>query len=62
MTVDDLRLHYGVKTDSEIAQILGYTKGAISKWRHKGICLETQAVIELRTEGKVKADLKALSL
>ena len=61
MTVDDLRLHFGAKTDTELAQKVGYTKGAISKWRSKGISLETQAVLQLKTNGKVKANLQALS-
>lgn len=61
MTVDDLKLHYGVKTDSEIARIFGHTRGAISKWRHRGIPPETQAKLQLLTKGKVKADLQALS-
>ncbi|MFW2149158.1 hypothetical protein ACK2M2_13660 [Acinetobacter sp. TY1] len=61
MTVDDLRIHYKVKTDTEVALKLGYTKGAVSKWRSKGIALETQALIELKTKGAVKANLQALS-
>ena len=61
MTVDELKLHYGVKTDSELAQKVGYTKGAISKWRSKGISLETQALLQLRTNGRVKANLQALT-
>ena len=60
MTVDELKLYYGVKTDSELAQKVGYTKGAISKWRNKGISLETQALLQLRTKGKVKANLQVL--
>ncbi|MGC3819362.1 hypothetical protein [Acinetobacter sp. CS-2] len=61
MTVDELKLHYGVKTDSELAQKVGYTKGAVSKWRSKGISLETQALLQLKTKGKVKANLQALT-
>lgn len=62
MTVDDLRLHYGVKTDSALAEIVGHTRGAISKWRHCGIPLDTQARLQIKTKGKVKADLKALAI
>lgn len=61
MTVDDLKLHYGVKTDSEVARILGHTRGAISKWRHRGIPFDTQARLQLITKGKLKADLGQLS-
>lgn len=60
MTVDELKLHYEVKTDSELAQRVGYTKGTISKWRSKGISLETQALLQLKTKGKVKANIQAL--
>ncbi|MHA3117282.1 hypothetical protein E0H86_07295 [Acinetobacter sp. ANC 4635] len=61
MTVDDLRIHYGVKTDSDVARILRHTRGAISKWRHRGIPPDTQARLQLITKGKLKADLEKLT-
>ena len=61
MTVDDLRLYYEVKTDSEVARIVCHTRGAISKWRHRGIPVDTQARLQLLTKGKVKANLQSLS-
>ena len=61
MTVDELKQHYGTKTDTELARKIGYTKGAVSKWRKKGICVETQALLQLKTNGMVKANLQALT-
>ena len=61
MTVDELRLHFGVKTDTALAIKIGYTKGAVTKWRSKGISPKTQAALQLLTSGKVKANLEALS-
>lgn len=61
MTVDDLKKHYGVETDAALARIVKHTRGAVSKWRHKGIPLDTQARLQLLTNGEVKADLTALT-
>lgn len=61
MTVDDLKAHYGVKSDSELASKLGRTRGAISKWRSKGIPIATQAMLQLQSEGGVKANLSQLT-
>lgn len=61
MTVDDLRIHYGVEKDSDVARILGHTRGAISKWRHRGIPPDTQARLQLITKGKLKANLEKLT-
>ena len=36
-TVDDLRTRYGCKSDIELANLLGYTKGTISLWRSNGV-------------------------
>lgn len=58
MTVDDLKFHYGVKTDGELAKALRKTPGAISKWRSKGISASTQAILQIQTNGVLKANLK----
>ena len=57
MTVDELKQHYKVKYDSDLAKILQKTRGAVSKWRSKGIPLNTQAILQIQTNGKVKANL-----
>ena len=62
MTVDDLKDHFGVKNDIQLTTtILKVTRGTISKWRHRGIPIDTQARIQLLTEGKLKADMNALN-
>lgn len=62
MTVDDLKTHFKVEKDIQLTKtILGITRGTISKWRHKGIPVDTQARIQVLTKGKLKANLQALS-
>lgn len=36
-SVDDLLVRYGCRTDSELADLLGFSKGAISIWRSNGV-------------------------
>lgn len=36
-TVDDLRTRYGCKSDTELAGLLGCTKGTVSLWRSNGV-------------------------
>ena len=36
-TVDDVRIRYGCKSDTELADLLGWSKGAISLWRSNGV-------------------------
>ncbi len=36
-TVDDLRARYGCKNDTELAQLLGCSRGTVSLWRSKGV-------------------------
>lgn len=62
MTVDDLKAFHGSKTYSELADKMGVTKGAISKWRSKGIPHDTQARIQILTKHKLKADLPTQQL
>ncbi|MCA4232756.1 Cro/CI family transcriptional regulator [Acinetobacter baumannii] len=58
MTVDDLKNHFCVEKDIQLTKtVLGVTRGTISKWRHKGIPLDTQARIQVLTKGKLKANL-----
>lgn len=61
MTVDDLKNHYEAESDAELARILKKTRGAISKWRTYGIPISTQAVIQVQSKGKLKADLRSLT-
>ncbi|MCH7307805.1 MULTISPECIES: hypothetical protein [Acinetobacter] len=60
MTVDDLRNFYRAKSDAELARILGRDRSVINYWR-KGMPISTQAVFEVSTKGKLKAEIKDLS-
>lgn len=58
MTVDDLKQHFGVQKDIHLTKtILNVTRGTISKWKKKGIPTDTQARIQILTNGELKADL-----
>jgi transcriptional regulator with XRE-family HTH domain len=59
MTVDDLKAFHGSRTYSELADKMGVTKGAVSKWRSKGIPHDTQARFQILSKNKLKADLSA---
>lgn len=61
MKVDDLKVYYSAKSDAELAEKLQRSRGAISKWRSRGIPLSTQAVLQIQTKGKVKANLEPIS-
>jgi hypothetical protein len=61
MTVDEIKNHYGAESDAELARILKKTRGAISKWRSYGIPASTQAILQIQTKGKLKANLQALT-
>lgn len=62
MTVDDLKRHFGVQKDIHLTKtILKVTRGTISKWKKQGIPGDTQARIQILTNGELKADLNKLS-
>ena len=55
-------MHYNkCKTRREIALKTGYSEVTLWKWEKKGIPPRTQAVFELTTKGKLKADLETLT-
>ena len=57
ITVDCLITYYGLKNDTELGNRINLNKASISKWRRKGIPPKRQAVFEIITKGKLKADL-----
>ena len=62
MTVDDLKAHFDVEKDIHLTKtVLGVTRGTVSKWRHRGIPIDTQARIQVLTKGKLKANLVAVA-
>lgn len=61
MTVDDVKKYYSAESDADLARILKKTRGAISKWRSLGIPTSTQAILQIQSKGKLKANLEALT-
>jgi hypothetical protein len=57
MNVDDLVMKFG--SESEAARKLGLTRAAISVWRKRGIPVQRQALIQLMTRGRLRAELAA---
>ena len=60
MQVKDLRDFYGVKNNSQLAKEINRGRSTIHGWEIDGIPPKTQAVLELLTKCKVKADRKQL--
>lgn len=60
MNVDQLKKHYKVKTMKALTSIVGKSKGTLSLWNANGIPPEYQAVIQIRTNNKLIADLSDL--
>lgn len=61
MTVSQLITFYKVKNKSQLAQKIAAARSTITEWEKNGIPPRTQASFEVLTEGKLKADRKALS-
>lgn len=57
MSVDDLRAFYRMPTDETLAKRLRVSKSTVSFWRAHGIPLPRQALIQLHTRGKLRADV-----
>lgn len=60
MTIDQLHQFFKTKTDLELANVLCVSKGMLSRYRSGGIPLSRQALIEIQTKGKLKADREQL--
>lgn len=59
MTVDDLKTHYGAKSDAALARAMSRPRSTIHYWKKGGIPVSTQAYFQAITKGKLKADLTA---
>lgn len=62
MTLDDVKAFYGFQYDAEVARKFRLSKTAVGKWRSNDIPPERQAVIQVLSNNKLKADLSALEL
>ena len=61
MRPSDLMRYFKCKTKRELSFKTGYSEVTLWKWEKKGIPPRTQAVFELTTKGKLKADLETLT-
>lgn len=57
MKVSELIAFYKAKNRLELSKKIGVVRSTISGWEKNGIPPKTQALLELKTKGKVKADL-----
>lgn len=57
MNVDDLVKHYDADSDFHLSKLINVAKSTVSKWRTNGIPKETQAALEVLSDGSLKADL-----
>lgn len=60
MTVGELRKFYGVSNNYQLARRLRKGRTTIKQWEDSGIPIGVQAIFELLTGGRVKADRKLL--
>ena len=61
MNVEELCDFYKVKNKSQLAKKINYGRSTVHGWTVTGIPLKTQAVLEIITDGKVKADRDSLT-
>lgn len=57
MNVKQLREYYKVDSNPQLAKKIGVGRTTVWDWETKGIPQKTQAFLELKTKGKLKADL-----
>ncbi len=62
MKTHDLMKHFGCKTKKELSQKTGFSGVTLWKWEKHGIPPSTQAIFEIQTNGKLKADLQPLAV
>lgn len=61
MKVVDLMHYNKCKTRRELSLKTGYSEVTLWKWEKNGIPPRTQATFEVLTQGKLKANLEALT-
>lgn len=60
MNVKELRKHFAVQNNSQLAAKLKRGRSTIHGWEENGIPISVQAMLELTTKGKLKADREQL--
>ncbi|MFC3506771.1 hypothetical protein [Acinetobacter pseudolwoffii] len=61
MKVSDLKKFYGVSSNIELSKKIKRTRVTIWKWQKQGIPVRTQAVFEVESQGRLKAELSRAS-
>ena len=61
MKITDLMTYHDCNNRKKKKKKIGYSTVTLWKWEHNGIPARTQAVLQVKTKGKLKADLQALS-
>lgn len=55
MTLNDLKLYYGCKTQLQLKEKIKVSRVTLWKWQKHGIPYKTQTAFEVETKGKLKA-------
>ncbi|MEM9994723.1 hypothetical protein HUN23_13320 [Acinetobacter oleivorans] len=61
MNLSDLMNYHDCKNKKELSKKTGYSTVTLWKWANNGIPARTQAFLEVKTQGKLKADLEVLT-
>lgn len=61
MNVADLRNFHNVENNSQLSKKIKKGRSTLAGWEEEGIPLGTQAIYELLSQGKLKADRQALA-
>ncbi|CAM0710936.1 MULTISPECIES: hypothetical protein [Acinetobacter calcoaceticus/baumannii complex] len=62
MNISDLMNYHDCKNKKELSKKTGYSTVTLWKWENNGIPARTQAVLQVKTKGKLKADLEVLTV
>lgn len=57
VNVETLKEYFKIKSNPELAKKLGVSRVAIWKWEKRGIPVSRQALIEVTTNGHIKANV-----
>lgn len=61
MNISDLMNFHDCKNKKELSNKTGYSTVTLWKWENKGIPAKTQAFLQVKSNGKLKADPKVLT-
>lgn len=61
MNLSDLMNYHECKNKKELSKKTGYSTVTLWKWENNGIPVRTQAVLQVQTNGQLRADLNVLT-